>query len=164
MSVTRRAADISAMLLPPLPVFRMEGMAAYPDAPRVKDRSNRGALTGERQDSITWVAEKAGEYRWPAIRFQWWDPDRKKLERYLIPGMSLSVDALPGALDQNAADQELPARARPLVIWASLALALLAGAWWLWPRWPSDRLGRLRRRIIPTKIPLLAGPQSSTLV
>ena len=91
LTVNRRAGDISAMLLPPLPVFQADGLAAYPQAPDVNDKTDRGDLTGERIDSITWVVEQAGEYEIPGIRFQWWDPDRRELKQQIIPGLSLDI-------------------------------------------------------------------------
>jgi len=62
LTLKREAGDISAMLLPPLPIYRVEGLAAYPQAPEINDKTNRGTLTGERSDSIIWVAEKPGDY------------------------------------------------------------------------------------------------------
>jgi len=44
LTVSRRVGDISAMLLPPLPVFRTNGLAAYPQAPEVNDKSDRGEM------------------------------------------------------------------------------------------------------------------------
>jgi len=103
LTVTRQANDISAMLLPPLPVFHIEGLAAYPQAPEVKDKTNRGDLTGERTDSIIWVVEKPGTYNIPAIRFQWFDPVSLELKQQIIPGLNLNIP--PSAADmalQNA--------------------------------------------------------------
>jgi hypothetical protein len=102
LTVKRRAGDISAMLLPPLPVFRAEGLEAYPQAPEVNDKTNRGDLTGERTDTIIWVLEKPGTYDIPGIRFQWWDPDSRELKQQIIPGLNL--DVLPSPADKVAAD------------------------------------------------------------
>jgi len=91
LTVTRQASDISAMLLPPLPVFSTDGLAVYPQAPEIKDKSNRGDLTGERTDSIIWVVERPGTYNIPGIRFQWWDPDKHELKQQIIPGLKLDI-------------------------------------------------------------------------
>jgi hypothetical protein len=93
LSVMRKAGGISAMLLPPLPVFRVDGLAAYPQTPGVKDRTNRGDLTGERSDAITWVVEKPGIYEIPGIRFQWWDPASRELKQQVVPGLSLDIQS-----------------------------------------------------------------------
>jgi len=95
LTVTRRANDISAMLLPPLPVFRNAGLAAYPQAPEVSDKTNRGDLTGERVDTIIWVVEKPGIYEIPGIRFQWWDPLSQELKQQIVPGLSLDIPSSP---------------------------------------------------------------------
>ena len=91
LTVSRRAGDISAMLLPPLPVFRTEGLASYPKTPEINDKTDRGDLTGVRVDSITWVVEKPGTYEIPGIRFQWWDPDNRELKQQIVPGLSLDI-------------------------------------------------------------------------
>jgi hypothetical protein len=124
LTVNRRAGDISAMLLPPLPVFQADGLAAYPQAPDVNDKTDRGDLTGERIDSITWVVEQAGEYEIPGIRFQWWDPDRRELKQQIIPGLSLDIP--PVATDDavTATNSTWPLKLLIAVITALLALAL----------------------------------------
>jgi hypothetical protein len=97
--VKRRVADISAMLLPPLPQFSTGGLAVYPQTPEVDDRSNRGDLVGERVDSVTWVVEQAGSYSIPGIRFKWWNPQTQQLEQKLVPGITFDAVAtsVPGA-------------------------------------------------------------------
>jgi len=103
LTVSRQASDISAMLLPPLPVYQVEGLATYPQAPVVNDKTDRGDLIGERTDSIIWVVEQAGDYNIPGIRFQWWDPDERELKQQIIPGISLDI-ASP-AIDKNPKNQ-----------------------------------------------------------
>jgi len=132
LSVIRKASDISAMLLPPLPVFRVEGLAAYPQTPGVKDQADRGDLTGERSDAITWIVEKPGVYKIPGIRFQWWDPGRKVLSEKVIPALELEVAANP-AFASGPSTQEMPGfRASPKV-WGMVValLALLVSLGWL---------------------------------
>jgi len=124
LSVSRRAEDISAMLLPPLPVFQADGLAAYPQAPDVNDKTDRGDLTGERIDSITWVVEQAGAYEIPGIRFQWWDPDRRELKQQIVPGLSLDIPPAAAADAVTATNSSWPLKLLIAVITALLALAL----------------------------------------
>lgn len=105
LTVTRRAGDISGMLLPPLPVFQAEGLAAYPQTPEVNDKTNRGDLTGERIDSIIWVVEKPGTYDIPGIRFQWWDPGSRELKQQIVPGLSLEI--LPSPAHRTATNNNV---------------------------------------------------------
>ncbi len=131
LTVTRRAKDISAMLLPPLPVYRAAGLAAYPQAPDINDETNRGDLTGERIDSIIWVLEKPGSYAIPGIRFQWWDPDHRELRQQIIPGLKL--DVLPSASSSNTANIATgPESADGKQIWlaATVLIALMLVVIW----------------------------------
>ena len=132
LSVSRRAVDISAMLLPPLPVFQADGLEAYPQAPDVNDKTDRGDLTGERIDSITWVVEQAGTYEIPGIRFQWWDPVRRELKQQIVPGMSLDIP--PVVADDTGTvttGSSGTSSAWPLKLLIAVITAFLALALWL---------------------------------
>lgn len=144
LTVLRRSAKVSAMLLPPLPVYMTPGLAAYPAAPELEDRSNRGALVGERTDRVTWMVEQAGNYEIPAVRFRWWDPQRERLQDQVIEGIVFEVIA-------NAAPQRDPrstvAAIPPLrtLLFAGLLVAALAVV----IHWQRTRLAQLWRRILP---------------
>ncbi|MCF6262974.1 MAG: BatD family protein [Xanthomonadales bacterium] len=132
LTINRSAGDISAMLLPPIPVYRVEGLAAYPQAPEVKDKTNRGDLSGERSDSIIWVAEKPGTYKIPAIRFQWWDPASEVLKQQLIPGLELEVQ--PAAVATGKFNADGAAEGQPsLYKWyllAGILITILTAVFW----------------------------------
>lgn len=131
LTVSRQASDISAMLLPPLPVYQIEGLATYPQAPVVNDKTDRGDLIGERTDSIIWVAEQAGDYNIPGIRFQWWDPDERELKQQIIPGISLNI-ASP-AIDKDPKNQgDKNAPSNNVYLWTLLVLVLAFLSVLLW--------------------------------
>ena len=133
LTVTRRASDISAMLLPPLPVYRTDGLAAYPQAPEVRDKSNRGDLTGERIDSIIWVVEKPGLYDIPGIRFQWWDPDSRELKQQIIPGLNLDIPPSPAnSVTANIGDQ--PGQPENGFLWLLTTALMVFAATFFWLR------------------------------
>ena len=96
LTVERRAVGLSAMLLPAVPVFEVDGLAAYPAAPDIADRTNRGSLVGNRTDRITWIIEGAGDYALPTVVFRWWDPTTETLRTERIEGVSLTAQAAPG--------------------------------------------------------------------
>jgi hypothetical protein len=125
LTVSRRAKDISAMLLPPLPVFETGGLAAYPQAPEVNDKTERGELTGERTDRIIWVLEKAGSYQIPGIRFQWWDPSSQELKQQVVPGLAL--DVLASTTKASAAVSSESESGRKLKMLIPVLLAVLIG-------------------------------------
>ena len=124
LSITRKAADISAMLFPPLPVFHTGGLAAYPQAPVVLDKSNRGDLVGERTDKIIWLVEKAGQYQIPDISFQWWDPDSQELKQQTVTGRKINIAAL---VTTSSSDKFL----QQSWLMIGIIIALLALLWWL---------------------------------
>ena len=133
LTVSRRASDISAMLLPPIPVFRTEGLAAYPQTPEVNDKTSRGDLTGERIDSIIWVAEKPGSYNIPGIRFQWWDPESRELKQQIIPGLNLNILPLP--TDETSADKiDKPGESDSDYLWFLIVLFAASASAFLWFR------------------------------
>ncbi len=129
LTVNRRADDISAMLLPPLPVFQADGLATYLQAPEVEDKTNRGDLSGERVDSITWVVEKPGQYTIPGIRFQWWDPVSSELKEQIIPGLDLDIQPT-GADTTASATAETRQEGSNKLLLMLVAAGLLAIALW----------------------------------
>jgi hypothetical protein len=122
LTIIRRAKDISAMLLPPLPVFRTEGLSAYPQAPEINDRTSRGDLTGERIDTVIWIVEKPGSYAIPGIRFQWWDPEKRELRQQIAPGLAIEATAPVRAV--SPADQVADDRSGPRKLYPALMTAL----------------------------------------
>ena len=131
LTVTRHAEDISAMLLPPLPVFQAEGLEAYPQAPEIKDKTDRGDLTGERVDSIIWVVEQPGKYAIPGIRFQWWDPDSRELKQQIVPGLTLDVP-LSATVETEMITGDKPRQSSNGYLWFLLLVLLASAGLALW--------------------------------
>lgn len=106
LNVTRRAQNVPGMVFSPLPDITINGLGIYPAPPGVDDRVNRGALRGERTDSVTFICEREGTYHIPEIRFQWWDPGREQLAEQKVNSLELVVAANPawtGAAKGSAA-------------------------------------------------------------
>jgi len=108
----------------------MEGLAAYPQAPQVSDKTSRGDLTGKRIDSIIWVVEKPSTYDIPGIRFQWWDPDQRELKQQVIPGQQL--DILPSPVGKDAVDTS--DQPEPAYLWLLAAIFTAIAVVFLWFR------------------------------
>ena len=158
LTVERRAARLSAMLLPALPVFEAEGLAAYPAAPLIDDRTNRGSLVGVRTDRITWIVERAGDYTLPTVAFRWWDPVREALNTDVVDGVSFSAEAAPGQPASTGTPDAAPGRttgfsARHLALGA-VAVLLIAVAL-RFHREIGVFLSAARRRIFPPARALL---------
>jgi len=131
LTVTRSADDISAMLLPPLPVFRTEGLAAYPQTPDVRDKTDRGDLTGQRTDSIIWVVEQPGTYEIPGIRFQWWDPDSRELKQQVVPGLTMDIPSPPAGTTGKPGNGQPDTSHKTLLRWVVTLLTsmIVTGLW-----------------------------------
>lgn len=74
------------MAFPPLPVTDLDGVAAYPKPPVVRDHTERGTFTGTRIDSVTYVCERPGKVTVPALALPWWNVRTRELEKVILPG------------------------------------------------------------------------------
>ena len=160
LTVDREATALSAMLLPPLPVTEVPGLAAYPADPDIEDRTNRGSLTGVRSDRITWIVEQAGEFTLPDVVFRSWNPAQEQLESYRVPGVSFSAEPGPGVASTTPGSPEAPNPYRSATTpWAWLLGALLATAagiaGWTYRSWLLAMLAAARVRILPPARALL---------
>ena len=86
--------------LPPITMPEPTGMSAYPGKPVVEDQAGRGTLTGTRNDSVTFVCERAGEFLFPAVTIPWWDTDANELKKIRLAGVTVTVSEAPGNAKQ----------------------------------------------------------------
>jgi hypothetical protein len=87
------AVDAFAMVLPPLSFAPLDGVAVYVGQPETSDSpGERGAArVGRRVESVTYVFEKPGLYRLPAIDIAWWDTSARTLRHSQAPELDLAV-------------------------------------------------------------------------
>lgn len=142
-TITMAATDIFAMMLPPLSFPPVDGLRVYPAEPRVSDSGGERGETrvGKRVESVTYVLEKEGLYRVPAIDIDWWDTAASRLRRASLPELALSVAAnanlkaeiplpedpseKPPAPDSWRRLREALRRRGPIALLAVLAVALV---------------------------------------
>jgi hypothetical protein len=146
-TVTVTAGGVPGMVLPPLRLDAPDGLAAYPKPPAVTDRTNRGELTGERVESVTYVCEAPGTVVIPDRTLTWFDLDAKELKTVRLPGRTFSVTADPAAPPDAAPAAAAPAGGgarwwRPFVVVG----VVLASGWVLLTRvrpwWARHRAAR----------------------
>ncbi|MEE8525520.1 MAG: hypothetical protein V3T72_16415 [Thermoanaerobaculia bacterium] len=89
--------DALSMVIPPLPIEAVPGLAIYPDPPEVEDTGGeRGQrIAGHRVERTTYVAEEAGNYRLPAVELAWWDVDAERLRTTSLPALEIRVEPNP---------------------------------------------------------------------
>jgi hypothetical protein len=131
-TITYTAPEVPAMLFPPFPADQIDGLGIYPNPPEVRDRTERGEITGLRRDSITYVCKRPGQYRIPAVRMTWWDLDAGQLRTIEFPARTLEVASNPG-LAAAPGNVEVRGKWTPEPRWLGVwAMATAAGLFLGW--------------------------------
>lgn len=132
-----KAENIAAMMLPELSFDQVEGIGVYAKPSEIEDTVNRGEYLAERIETVTYVIEKAGEYRLPALTFYWWNLNAQQVQTAEIPERVLSTfggeanDGLAAAGSQSDAGTIGSAlkKAAPflaVLLWVLLVLVVVA--------------------------------------
>lgn len=90
-TITLRAENVAAMMLPAIKVSSAPGLAAYMRPARLEDRVNRGRYLAIRREVISYVAEVEGLYTLPEITLHWWNTQTLSLEQIILPAHQLRV-------------------------------------------------------------------------
>lgn len=144
------ADNVPAMMLPTIKASQAPGMAAYQDPAQVIDRVNRGYFLAERIETITYLFEKAGQYRIPAETHHWWNLETGQAETASLPAQMLVI-AGAGFLENEG--ETLPQQSLhdkfmkllPTLYRAGLVLGLLLLTLWLSGRWLRIRRSYSRK-------------------
>jgi hypothetical protein len=96
-AIERRAEDVSGLAMPAFDFTAPAGVRVYPDAPQINDKSDRGSLTGERIDQVTYVFETSGTFVIPALTQTWWDLDAKTARTITLAARTVRVAEAPGS-------------------------------------------------------------------
>ena len=129
-TVTLSADDVSGMAFPPMQHPELEGTGVYPGEPSVTDRTDRGTLSSERVETVTYVFEKPGEVELPGIVLPWWDIDAETLQRIELPGLTLEVVGELAPQPGEAAETRA-ARPRDRALTTTVVVVLIALGLWL---------------------------------
>ena len=141
-TLTARITGTSPVFLPPLSAaLDTDGLAAYPKEPVVSESLDRGRLSGERIESVTYVAAGGGAFQLPPVRLDWFNLDTGRVETAEIDGLEIVVTG-----DVAASSDDRASRWPALL--AALALVVLAAiAWAAWRMAPLVSAWRQRRRV-----------------
>ena len=131
---TRRVSlstpDVPAMVMPAVPLAKVDGVSAYPKPPLVQDHSERGEFTGARTDSVVYVCGRPGRITFPSLVIVWWDLQHSKPVRETLP--SLSIDVAPRPAGSTDGTTAMPvAKDRAIWPWVMIVL-ILGGSFALW--------------------------------
>ena len=142
-TLTFTATNLTAMMLPDYQPQAPDGLAIYPDQPRLENRSNRGEATAVHTETITYVVERAGRYQLPALNFNWWNTRAARPQLTSLAAVTIDAGRAPGAAAASFRLQKLP--------WHYLlALLPLLAAAWLYRRLPQreNRLLKKAQRLV----------------
>lgn len=163
-TVTATVQDALAMVVPPMGVDSIPGLALYANPPLVDDEGGeRGArIVGTRSEAVTFVALEEGEYEVPGVEMRWWDVTGGRMRSatvdpisfLVLPALTESAFGLVAdSADTQAAATETSPRfdvVRVLRRFGAWLSASIAAAWlgvWVWrrhgrrwfARWESSR-------------------------
>lgn len=141
-TIQRQAADVPALGMLDLAFTAPEGVRVYVDPPVSEDRVNRGAVTGQRTDRVTYVFEKAGSYALPALSQPWWDLGSASVKHETLQGSRVSVNAATAPVGHSA--EATPSALWPRIALQALETALALGLLFAFGRWLTPRC-RARR-------------------
>lgn len=146
-TVTFRASDVMAMMLPTLPEHSLPGIAAYPLPPALDNRSNRGEAIAERIERVSYVVQQQGSYYLPAMDFYWWNTATGELELVSIPAVAIAVGAATAPMANAGNRNVILYTGLGLLILTALAL-LLRRLYHRLPELPWQRISAPLRRLV----------------
>jgi hypothetical protein len=141
-TVNLQADDISGMAFPPLQHRVIEGVGIYPGEAQVEDTANRGALRGERIETVTYVVEKSGPVALPPIELAWWNPVSQTLRTVTLEGLEFVAVGAPEAV--VTAEHPVEEASGSRWPWLLVGVLFVVGLIW-WFRGPVAAWRRRRR-------------------
>jgi hypothetical protein len=140
-TVTMKAEETPAMLLPPVTFPAVNGLAVYPAQPALQDKTEgrTDALSATRTDSATYILQRPGDYTLPAVDIRWWNAAEKRVETAHLDAVTMQVAANPAvqSADADAARASSWTALGDLIAdhWRLMLLAIpvIAGLVWLAP-------------------------------
>ncbi|SDP77396.1 BatD family protein [Desulforhopalus singaporensis] len=85
------ADSVSGMTFTPMVFPVSDVVDIYPRVPEVKDVYDRGSLSGQRTESVTYLFKKAGSVELPAVTLTWWDLQNKKIQETVLPSRVIEI-------------------------------------------------------------------------
>ena len=128
-SIRLSAVDVSGMAFAPLKFPSQNGLGIYPAEATVNDQGDRGRLSGSREETVTYVFQKAGTVELPAIKLVWWDVANEKLHSVLLGGRTIQV--MGGTTAQPVSEQ---VTAVDRLLWGLVGALLALSAVLVWKR------------------------------
>ena len=146
-TITFKAPDMPGMIFPPFPADDIDGLGVY-EKRQLQDSNHRGTLVGVRQDEITYLCQRPGQFTIPETRFTWFDLDSQELRTQILPERTIHVVTNPAMASLDVTDpagftQALASsRTRNKWIGGAIALLIITGLAYL-----ASRNQRIRNKV-----------------
>ncbi len=155
--IVLRAKDVSGMAFSPTVFDPIDDIGVYPGEPSVEDKFERGDLSGERLETVTYVFERAGYFEIPDVEITWWNTAAGELQQIVLPGLGLEVtgellaQAAVSAREQQQSDERTPWVALGMTTLVIVLLILFGGrllaAWKAWRKAENESEAAYFRRV-----------------
>ncbi len=118
---------LTAMMLPTADTRSPAGLAAYPESPILKDKSNRGEAVATRTEVVVYVVEQAGQYYLPEQTYYWWNTQDQEARTVVLPALSIDAGVAAAGVTQAppVSEPDTPMPTRWLAAFSVMALMLL---------------------------------------
>ncbi|MEM6363728.1 MAG: BatD family protein [Planctomycetota bacterium] len=103
-TISRTAVGVPSLMIPPMEFQQVDGIRNYLMQPETDNAINRGELTCERIDVVTYVFEEPGVYELPDESLAWFDPETGETRHKILEGLSVTVE-LPTVSAEEASDR-----------------------------------------------------------
>lgn len=92
-TIVQSAAGTESMLIPPVDFGDVDGLKRNPTASATKNvvLDRAGLVAGERTDSSTYVIDRSGRFKLPAVTIEWWNTDTQRRETIVLPAVNFSA-------------------------------------------------------------------------
>jgi hypothetical protein len=139
-TIVQNAAGTESMLIPPVDFGDIDGLRRNPTASATKNvvLDRAGLVAGERTDSVTYVIERSGKFKFPAVRIEWWNTGAQRRETIVLPAASFPAarpnekplfDIPLDAMSRAAAHKIIVIDARQAVVGGVVLVLILLLAW-----------------------------------
>ncbi len=90
-TITISGENMLAMMLPEYRLRPVEGLAAYPQQPKLSNQQQRGARIAKRVEVVDYIIEKGGSFVIPEQVFYWWNTSSQSLDMVVLPAVEFKV-------------------------------------------------------------------------
>lgn len=125
-TVTVKIDGASALFIPPIvETSNIPGLSIYPEEPVVSSSSNRGVISGQRVEKVSYVVQYGGKYSLPSTTLDWFNLETGKVESAPLPGLEITALGEPPV-------EVAPMDWRKILLWTLGSGLLLLTAFWLY--------------------------------